>query len=149
MIDLRSNATLTSRASAQAVKVVEGLRFSALLEAISLIRGSTVPSDLTQHYVDLLTARANELLNNAADLSANEALALGRYDEAMVFKDDIATATFTSVLDDNSCDPCGEADGTECEIGSAEYERLSPPYQECDGGNRCRCQFVFTLRTEA
>ena len=34
----------------------------------------------------------------------------------------------TSVLDDNSCDPCGEADGTECEIGSPEYARLLALY---------------------
>lgn len=150
MIDLgRANSILTSRASVQAVQIAEGLRFASLQEAITQLRGGSLPADLTQHFIDLLTARADGALRSAADLSASEALALGRHDEATVFAADIQEATYTSLLDDNTCDPCAEADGTVVEFGSAEYERLSPPYQDCDGGDRCRCQFVFTLKTEA
>jgi hypothetical protein len=29
------------------------------------------------------------------------------------------------------------------------YKRLEPSYQDCDGGNRCRNQFVATLKTDA
>lgn len=149
MIDPRSDTILTSRATSQALEIAEGLRFAALEEVISLMGGLTLPGDLTRHFVDLLSEKAEKQLRSAADNLASEALSLGRLDEAMVFQADIAAATYTALLDDNTCGACAEADGTMTELGSPEYERLSPPYQDCEGGNRCRCQFVFTLKTEA
>lgn len=98
-----TNAILASRAIVQAVKIAEGLRFAALDELLSQMRSSSLPGDVTQHFIDLLTERAKGLVNTMADTTANEALALGRHDEAMFFAEDIEVATYTSLLDGNTC----------------------------------------------
>lgn len=150
VIDLRrSNAILTGRAAAQAVQIADGLRFSTLQEALDQMRTTTLPADVAAHFEQVLTERATQLLAQASDNLASEALALGRHDEMTVFANDIQEAVYTSLLDENTCDPCAAADGTTVEFGSADYYRLMPPYSECDGRGRCRCQFVLTLKTEA
>lgn len=57
--------------------------------------------------------------------------------------EDVDYVMFSSVLDEASCGPCRDEDGQEFPYGSAEYLRLKPPYQSCDGRGRCRCIFVF------
>ena len=54
-------------------------------------------------------------------------------------------ALYSSLLDGNTCGPCRAADGTEVVVGSLEYQRLSPPYAECEGRVRdyCRCIWVY------
>ena len=39
----------------------------------------------------------------------------------------------------HNCDPCGAADGEEFEVGTDDYDSHMPPYQDCDGGDNCRC----------
>lgn len=150
VIDLRrSNSILAGRAQAQAVQIADGLRFASLQEALNQMRTSTLPADVTAHFEQVLTERANQLLTQASDNLASEALALGRHDEMTVFANDIQEAVYTSLLDQNTCDPCAAADGTVVEFGSADYYRMMPPYSECDGLGRCRCQYVLTLRSES
>lgn len=150
VIDLRrSNAILSGRAAAQAVQIADGLRFASLQEALDQMRTSNLDAHTTEHFIEVLTGRADSLLAQASDNLASEALALGRHDEMTVFANDIQEAVYTSLLDQNTCDPCAAADGTVVEFGSADYYRLMPPYSECDGRGRCRCQFVLTLKTEA
>ena len=66
---------------------------------------------------------------------------------------DVAFVQFSSVLDGNTCNPCGAADGSEVTFNSPEFHFLQPPYQGCDSsvaqdGNRCRCLYVFVGATE-
>jgi hypothetical protein len=150
VIDLRrSNSILTGRATAQAVQIADGLRFASLEEALAQMRTSNLDAATTEHFIEVLTGRADSLLSQAADNLASEALALGRHDEMTVFAQEIEVATYTSLLDENTCDACAAADGTEVVFGSAEYNALLPPYVDCEGRGRCRCQFVLTLKTEA
>jgi len=55
----------------------------------------------------------------------------------------VAFVQFSSLLDGNTCSPCAAEDGKEFPYGSAEYFRLRPPFQGCDGRSRCRCIFVY------
>jgi hypothetical protein len=57
-------------------------------------------------------------------------------------------AEYSSVLDGNTCDPCGSADGRRVFVGSRQYRQLMPP-SVCDGGNRCRCIFSYIMPDEA
>jgi len=47
----------------------------------------------------------------------------------------------SEVLDAATCTSCAGLDGSVMEIGTAEYERMRPPYG-CEGGNRCRGFYV-------
>ena len=68
----------------------------------------------------------------------------------MVFdevKEDIASVTYTAILDANVCDECETADGTEwdADAGDDIDEGLaSAPNDNCAGGANCRC-FVVTV----
>ena len=85
-----------------------------------------------------------------ANMSASEALNLGRDFEAQRLKEQIDVAIYSSVLDDNSCNACRAADGEEAQVGSEDYYDLTPPLNSsrlgpCEGGNACRCIWVYVL----
>jgi hypothetical protein len=48
----------------------------------------------------------------------------------------------SAVLDSNTCGPCRTLDGARALVGSARYDRLTPP-TGCKGGHRCRCVWRF------
>jgi hypothetical protein len=52
----------------------------------------------------------------------------------------IGTAVYTAAMDENSCGPCEEADGTEGPPGG--LPELPTPNPNCQGGDRCRCIWV-------
>ena len=51
----------------------------------------------------------------------------------------VAMTLYSAMLDDVTCEPCAEIDGSETPLGSDEYWRTLPPYQNCAGRGRCRC----------
>ena len=89
-----------------------------------------------------LTALSDREIRKIAGNTVSEALNLGR-DEAALSTKRKLTATFSSVMDRNTCNPCVSADGKEVEVGSKEYFALRPPYRECHGHSRCRCIYVY------
>lgn len=90
----------------------------------------------------LVQSTGRDLIQSVGGLLLN-VLNAGRDREAVTQGAEMAE--FSSVLDANSCDPCSEADGTQCLVGSDEYDRLQPPYSACDGGDSCRCVWLFGL----
>jgi len=56
-------------------------------------------------------------------------------------------AEYSSVMEENTCDPCADADGTRAFVGSNNYNRISPPHL-CEGGDRCRCIWSYILPSE-
>ena len=61
-------------------------------------------------------------------------------------------ATGVEVLDQFSCPPCREADGESAMVGSAEYEKIKPPYRHCNsldrtkgGANECRRVILYEV----
>lgn len=53
------------------------------------------------------------------------------------------SAQFSAILDSGTCDPCGSSDGDEYEVGSDDYEQHLPPYIDCEGGDSCRCLYIY------
>lgn len=53
----------------------------------------------------------------------------------------------TSVLDSNTCDECEKLNGVQAVYGTQKYYDLSPP-NKCEGGDRCRCIWVFITPDE-
>lgn len=77
-------------------------------------------------------------VDRAARAAANTSLAAGRRDEIKARPEDIRIVVYSAVLDANTCEPCGEADG---ETG-AEDEITRAPNPECPGGGECRCVHI-------
>jgi hypothetical protein len=47
----------------------------------------------------------------------------------------------SEVLDQNTCAPCAELDGSIVAVGTPEFDALMPPAR-CEGGDRCRGFYV-------
>lgn len=77
-------------------------------------------------------------VDRAARAMANTSLASGRRAEIQARPEDIRLVVYSAVLDANTCEPCGEADG---ETGTVE-EITSVPNPKCPGGGECRCVHI-------
>ena len=113
-------------------------------------QGSIDQAELEKLSDDLQAFAENESRLTAA-VNVSESLNLGRDAEAQKLKESIQFADYSSVLDDNSCDPCRTADGTEVELDTEEYYDISPPlrsreFGDCAGLDRCRCLLVYVLK---
>ncbi len=93
-----------------------------------------------------LLASAEKEAKYISAASTSEALNLGRDAEAQRLIEDIDYTDFSAILDERVCTPCMDADGTEMEVGSEQYYEMMPPYTKCEGGNFCRCIYVFVLK---
>lgn len=71
----------------------------------------------------------------------HDALASGRSDGAQKLGAEVAE--YSCILDQHSCGPCSALDGREFNVGSAEYDQVMPPYSGCEGGDQCRCIFIW------
>lgn len=82
----------------------------------------------------------------------NEGMAFGREAEGAENMDDVAAAEYTAIMDSGTCGPCSQYDGQQFEVGSPEYERISPPNVECESNdgpvNLCRCAWFYILKSE-
>lgn len=90
-------------------------------------------------------AAAESALRNGALLTAAYAINSGRSDAAETNAGQIAQAIYTSVMDENTCDECASDNGTAVQVGSIEYYDMSPPNEDCAGGDRCRCVWIYTV----
>jgi 4a-hydroxytetrahydrobiopterin dehydratase len=52
----------------------------------------------------------------------------------------------SAVMDKNTCDPCGEADGLTFEYDDDDMIEHQPPYFRCLGGDLCRCVQIYVLK---
>lgn len=82
----------------------------------------------------------------AAGFSASEALNLGRKSAAEENKDMIKHATYSALMDSETCSPCALVDGRQFAMDEPELQQVSPPYRECDGKGRCRCVLIYVMR---
>lgn len=88
-------------------------------------------------------------IKKAAGQSVTEALNLGRQAIAQINDDDIDHTVFSALLDGGTCVPCEAADGKQVKFGTNAFEAFRPPYRQCEGRGRCRCIYVFVLKTES
>jgi hypothetical protein len=82
-------------------------------------------------------------LRTDAGFVVARSFSMGREQFAEEQGDQIASVTYSAILDSATCGPCQSMDGAEFDFDSPEHDAAVPPYGECDGGNNCRCLLVY------
>ena len=138
-------AFLSVRARALANLMGDRLKSTFTWWMLDFIRtGSYSRTELNAALVGL----SDQSVKSAAGSVVSEALNLGRDRAAQRNSDNIEYAIYSSVLDKGTCAPCRREDGRTFKVGSAEYQMNRPPFHSCDGRGRCRCVYVFVLKSE-
>lgn len=83
-------------------------------------------------------------VTRAASEATNRALSDGRDAEIERRSDEIEYLVYSAVLDNATCQPCGESDGMGGQLG----EIPDVPNPECDGGANCRCLHIPVVAQE-
>lgn len=141
---------VSARSARIADQVVEPVVAAAKDEATAALRTRNVAPDVLRERLDEVSTRG---VKAAVGRAVPEAFDLGRDGEARDRDEEIYAAVYSSLLDANStCGPCSLADGTTVTVGSPRYDELSPPLnapdKKCEGGDQCRCIWVYVLRED-
>jgi hypothetical protein len=140
---LVSSATITARRQA------DSWLSRILDEALRLRRTGLRGEELVSAIIDALEDEAESGARRDANAEINEAFGLGRALSAQELRELVDHATYSAILDANTCEPCQELDGEEFEIDSPEYEANLPPNANCDGKDLCRCVYLYVAHGDA
>ena len=88
---------------------------------------------------EALFDQSDKFIEQIAGPAVNAAISAGRMEEMIAQADNIETYEYSAILDQNTCSPCGDADG---EVASDPADLPAAPNPDCDGGDRCRCIIV-------
>lgn len=139
---LKASAQLSAQTAA------DRLLATARQESLRLKRAGWSPSEIE----DALKIHLGELtdgdISRMASMEVNEAFSLGRVAASKEFKDSIEKAIYSAILDNNCCQVCEDLDGEEFEVDSDDYEEVTPPNPNCEGGDACRCTWIYLLATD-
>lgn len=80
----------------------------------------------------------------SAQRDSNTLFGLGRIQKARSLKDAQPEATFSNLIESQTCDPCKAANGRR--VGPDELDEYATPYSKCEGGNMCNCLLLFTVK---
>lgn len=138
-------AHLVASAKVSAQSAADKLLSSALAESLRLKRAGWEDDEVEDALKIHLGELSDSWISRLATMAVNEAFSMGRGAAAQELADQIGTATYTAILDENVCKPCEALDGEEFDIGSDEYEANMPPYVDCEGGDQCRCVYLYVL----
>jgi hypothetical protein len=138
----------TWQATAAGTKALQVVR-AAKVKPLDLMEQALLAGDdITQYLAGLSDTPLIDQLGAA--LTAAQALGREATLEA-VLADLNAPAVYvaTEVLDDNTCGPCEELDGTEfASLDEAEAAYPAGGYLDCEGGMRCRGTFIALFGEE-
>jgi hypothetical protein len=116
------------------------LRAALSWEALRQLReGGIDKGRLTAAMVELSESE----LRSMAGFSVGEAFNLGR--QAQADQMGVKEIYSSALMDDNTCEYCRTMDGKRWASGE---EPAEPPYEECEGRDRCRCVFVYVFAQE-
>lgn len=143
-----------------AVKATAEDEFDELEDLVDLTT-SRVTNDVQSRIIDaaarhallgqtgegLINAVSNEInsgsvtyIDRAARGLANKVINIGRGDEAEARSDEWDRVEYSSLLDQNVCEPCAAEDG---QTASSEDDLQPVPNPDCAGGEMCRCFLVW------
>jgi len=138
-----SMSFLRVRALAIANILANRMRASLAYEALRQLREGVIDKgQLTMSIEEL----SDKELRKVSRVSASEAFNLGRQEQAKGMG--IKSITSSALMDDNTCDYCRGMDGKSWTPGNEPAGLKEPPYDECDGKDRCRCIWVYTFKQE-
>jgi len=89
-----------------------------------------------------LAGESSAFVTQLAKNSANAAIMKGRSDEIKDQSENWDRIQYSAILDNNTCEYCEDADGTE---SADENDLPDVPNPECLGGSSCRCFHVVIL----
>lgn len=127
--------TLTSIAGVLVVRIANDVQARGTGAAIAgQLVGRAVAEAIRQAFEDGSTA----YVARAANEGSNWAIAQGRDAEIRSRGGQIDYLVYSAVLDNNTCQPCGNADGL-----SGQIDDIPPaPNPDCEGGASCRCVHI-------
>lgn len=143
-----ATSALVTSAKLTAKKQADAWQARIMEAGIRLRRTGLQKTELEQRIVRELDDEADSGARRDAAAEVHEAFGVGRALEASDQREYIGLATYSAILDANTCDTCTELDGEEFEIDSADYEANMPPNANCDGGDACRCVYIYTAADE-
>jgi len=97
---------------------------------------------LLEKLLETLTAQSEKYIDQIAGSAVNAAISKGRDDEIKDNIDQLDHIEYSAILDANTCNPCGDADG---ETADDPADLPAAPNPDCDGGDRCRCIHVAVV----
>ncbi len=134
------------RAQAIAASLAGKLKAAATWEALRQTReGVLDEAALMARMTDL----SDRELRSTAKFTVSEAFNMGRKAEGEKQASEISRVIYSAILDLNTCSPCNEWDGREFAYGSTEMVFSEPPFQNCEGEDRCRCIHIYVYKDEA
>lgn len=148
----RTEALIAGQAEAMARQVADGIRLAATRRAVQLANPAVaVPaSEIVAGVAEYLGGLAHDWESRQLRGAVQQALTAGRFARF----DKIPTAEKASyyvsaLLDQNTCDPCSNDDGTELgTIDEALAFFPSGANPDCEGGPNCRCTVVAVAGSE-
>jgi hypothetical protein len=138
-----ANSALVSSAQITARKQGDAWQSRILDTGLRIRRTGVQGADLASAIVaDLLDEVESGAKRDAAG-EVHEAFGLGRAGAAQDLSDLIEDATYSAILDANTCGNCEDLDGETFSLDSPEYDENLPPNVNCDGADSCRCVYLY------
>ncbi len=110
-------------------------------EAIDVIRTGGDPEEVVTRTLE--NQATTGAFKSDAGIVTTKAWSIGRGEFFEKYGDQVEAMELSAILDNATCGPCEQLDGTQVELGSAEYEELTPPLSSrCNGGDSCRCLYA-------
>lgn len=144
-----TTSSLVSSAKITARKQADAWQSRILDTGLRLRRNGLQGEELAKKIVDDLDDEIESGAKRDAASEINEAFGLGRAGAANDFGDSLETATYSALLDANTCDVCAELDGEEFAADSPELAAVMPPNPGCLGGDACRCVVIWQAKEQA
>jgi HK97 family phage portal protein len=89
-----------------------------------------------------LLDQSEKFIDGVSGSTVNAAISQGRDDEIKDQGDNVEYTEYSAILDQNTCGPCGDADGL---TEKDPLDLPAAPNPECEGGDRCRCIHVAVI----
>lgn len=136
-----ATSSLVSSAQVTADRLASSWDGRIIDRAIQLRRQGIHGADLEAAVINDLKDEAEAGARRDAGAEINEAFGIGRAAAAKLLSDLIESATYSAILDADTCDPCAELDG---KSWANVDDAVEPPNPDCAGRDSCRCVLLFT-----
>ena len=138
-----ATSSLVSSAQITVRKNAENWKGRIMDAGLRIRRTGVQGAELEQRIISALEDEIDSGAKRDAAGEIHEAFGIGRANAAQDLSDLIESATYSAILDVNTCDPCHELDGEEFVVDSPAYEENLPPNANCDGQDSCRCVYLY------
>lgn len=143
-----TTSSLVSSARITARKQAEAWRGRILETGLRLRRNGLQGKELEARIEQELEDEIESGAKRDAASEINEAFGLGRAGAARELGTAVEMATYSALLDANTCEVCADLDGEEFTVDTPEYDAVLPPNPRCEGGDACRCVMIYVSKDD-